>query len=338
MLPSESTEKQKVIHEITRLTSGFMPAQIVLTANRMDLFSKLSGSGLYAENLARTLRTDKKATELLCNALCALGFLKKENEVYKNSKSAEEFLVTGQPYYIGDSLKHQANLLEKWLHLGEVIKTGKAIPKEQENAEKIKEHSRQFSMAMANVGHLTAQQVVDGLDLRSVTRLIDIGGGAGIYATEFVKKNESIHATIFDKPEVISVADEIIRQSGMPHRISTISGDCFTDDLGSGYDLAFLSNIVHIYGLEEITILFKKIHKVLNPNGRIVVKDFFVNENRTGPPFATQFALNMLLSAERGNVYAFSEINHAFSETGFDLINSFDVGAHSKVIIGAKID
>ncbi|NIR48306.1 hypothetical protein GWO43_07550, partial [candidate division KSB1 bacterium] len=54
------------IHEITSLTSSFMPAQIVLTANRLDLFTQLDGKRMSGKELAKELKTNARATELLC--------------------------------------------------------------------------------------------------------------------------------------------------------------------------------------------------------------------------------------------------------------------------------
>ncbi|MFQ6114623.1 MAG: methyltransferase, partial [bacterium] len=287
-------EKNQIIYEITSLTSGFMPAVIVLTANSLDLFTKLSGKTLSAKALAASLETEPRATELLCNALVSQEFLEKENDTYKNSPKSEEFLVKGRPFYVGDNLQHQAHLLERWSRLEEVVKTGKPIPKTDGTNKQKTEYTRNFTMAMANIGQLSARQVVEGLDLRAVKKMIDVGGGPGTYSMEFVRTSPRIRAVVFDLPEVVAITKEIIQQFEMADRIATKAGDYFVDEFGADYDLAFLSNIIHSNSMEDIIFLFKKVGKSLNPKGRIVVKDFFVNENRTGPIFATRFAINML--------------------------------------------
>ncbi|MFQ5751592.1 MAG: methyltransferase [bacterium] len=334
----KAQEKFKIIQEITDLTGSFMPAQIVLTANRLELFSTLAGKKLSAEELAETLETEPRATGLLCNALTALGFLVKENNTFNNSPKGEEFLVQGRSYYIGDNLRHQATLWQRWSQLTEVIKTGRPLPKQDVSDDQNKQQTREFTLAMANIGQLSARKVVEGLDMRGVKKIIDIGGGPGTYAMEMVKQNPAIQAIVFDQLDVVLIAEERIRQNGLSQQVATIAGDCFADDFGSGYDLAFLSNFIHIFGLEEIVILFKKVWSSLNTGGRMAIKDFFVNEDRSGPVFATQFALNMLLNTEKGNTYSFSEIQRAFDDAGFQWLNSFDVGQHSTVIVGEKIE
>ncbi len=334
----KTQNKFEAITEITSLTSSFMPAQIVLTANRLDLFSKLASKKLSAKDLASVLHTDVRATGYLCNALTALGFLEKESDQYRNSPKADEFLVKGRPYYVGDNLRHQAYLWERWSKLVEVVKTGKPIPKMQGSEPQNKQQIRDFILAMANIGQLSAQQVVDGLDLRGVKKIIDIGGGPGTYAIEFVRKNPHIQAVIFDLPDVIEIARENIQQNDMGKQVATKVGDLFVDDFGSGYDLALLSNIIHMISFEEVLFLLKKVRRSLNTKGRVVIKDFFVNEDRTGPVFVTRFAINMLVNTNKGNTYTFSEINRVFTEAGFEWVNSFEVGQNSSVIVGEKAD
>ncbi|RMF60105.1 MAG: methyltransferase [Calditrichaeota bacterium] len=326
------------IHEITSLTSAFMPAQIVLTANRMDLFTRLDGKTLTAQQLAGALGTDPRATGLLCDALTALGFLEKETAGYRNSATSAEFLVRGRPYYVGDNLRHQANSWERWSKLEEAIRSGKALPKRTDSRAEEAKKTRDFALAMANIGQLTAAQVVEGLDLRRVSRMVDIGGGPGTYAMEFATQNPHLHVTLFDRPEVVAIAQERIRQAGLEERVATRPGDCFEDDLGSDYDLAFISNVLHIFGPEQIAVLLRKVRDALVSHGTLVVKDFFVNEDRTGPVFAAQFALHMLLNTESGTVYTRSELNAALEEAGFSWLSSFQVGQHSTVVVAEKED
>lgn len=338
MYDLESEDKYQTIHEVTSLASGFMPAQILLTAVGLDLFTHLGRNKMSAGELAQKLQVNSQALEKLCNALTALGFLEKENNAYANAAKYQIFLVKGEPYYVGDNLKHQIRLSQRWAKLHDVVRTGKPLPREKESGEQQKQHTREFTLAMANIGQLTASKVVEGLDLRGVKKMIDIGGGPGTYAIEFVRKNPEIQAVLFDLPAVTPIAGERLRRLNLADRISTKPGDYFSDDFGTDYDLAFLSNVIHSLGQEEMVRLFRKISSALKPNGNLIVKDFFMNENRTGPLFPAQFAINMLLNTENGNTYTFSELRHALQQAQFAWTYSFEVGHHSTVIVSRKLD
>lgn len=331
----EMLEIVEAIDEITGVAAGFAPAQIILTANRLDLFTRLADGERSAQALAATLGTDPRATAMLCDALAAMELLIKKEDTYANSPKAARFLVRGQPYYIGDSLRHQAGLWARWGRLEEAVKTGAPVNRD-EHQESSEQKTREFTLAMANIGRLSAGQLVDGLDLHGVCTLIDVGGGPGIYAVECVRKQPDIRATVFDLPEVVSIAEEYIDTAALRDRVTTRAGDAMADDLGGPYDLALMSNFIHIFSLEQIHHIIKKVADALNPDGRLVVKDFFVNEARTGPRFAMQFAMNMLLHTEAGNTYSVSEIEEAFREAGLVWLYSYPVGRHSTVAVAGK--
>ncbi len=59
----------------------------------------------------------------------------------------------------------------------------------------------------------------------------------------------------------------------MEKRISFREGDFWTDDLGSGYDVALLFNIIHMYRPDKNIELLKKVGGALNPGGVIVIMD-----------------------------------------------------------------
>ena len=94
-------------------------------------------------------------------------------------------------------------------------------------------------------------------------------------------------------PHVVEIAQEYIEKERLTRKITTLAGNYLTDDIGSGYDLAFVSAIVHINSLEENFDLFEKIYDSLNRGAKVVVQDFVVNIERTEPQKSSTFALNM---------------------------------------------
>lgn len=65
------------------------------------------------------------------------------------------------------------------------------------------------------------------------TRLIDIGGGHGLYTMELCRCHPNLSATIFDVQGAIeAISDDIPAE--VAERISTKAGDYHTDDLSVG--------------------------------------------------------------------------------------------------------
>ena len=104
---------------------------------------------------------------------------------------------------------------------------------------------RAFIAAMHWQACQHAPRVVASLDLSGVSRVLDVGGGFGAYAMEFVRAKPGISATVFELPTVLPLTAEYVRQAGLEERVAVVAGDYDKNDLGRGFDLVFLSAIIH---------------------------------------------------------------------------------------------
>ena len=57
--------------------------------------------------------------------------------------------------------------------------------------------------------------------------------------------------------------------------------------------------------------------KSLNPGGRLVLVDYYLNKDGTGPYEAALFSLTMLLFTATGKTYTFEETEKMLKQTGF---------------------
>jgi hypothetical protein len=99
-----------------------------------------------------------------------------------------------------------------------------------------------------------------------------------------------------------------------------MSGDFLIDDFGNNYDAVLLSSVLHIYSASQNVNLLKKVYDSLIDNGKVIIRDFLLNRNRTGPVIGTLFAVNMLINTENGNAYTHIEMKNWLREVGFKKI------------------
>jgi len=84
-----------------KLAAGFRESKIILAANELNLFTALSEKQLLPSEAAEKVQVDARALAIIMDALTAMGFLIKENDLYRNTEAAEKFLVKGKPGYNG---------------------------------------------------------------------------------------------------------------------------------------------------------------------------------------------------------------------------------------------
>jgi ubiquinone/menaquinone biosynthesis C-methylase UbiE len=166
--------------------------------------------------------------------------------------------------------------------------------------------------------------------------MLDIEGGAGTYASAFVRAKGDLKATVFDPPFVIPLTRDYISRQGIYDCIDVVSGDFNKDELGLSFDLVFISTFIHGISVAQNKALFHKAYKALSPGGRLVIHDFIIDEDRTAPAFHALFALHMLLVTTAGDTYTDAEVRTWMQEAGFLHIHRQDVSVGTTLIIGKK--
>lgn len=303
------------IESILKLGRGFQQARIFLSAVELDIFSKLKDSSKTALQIAQDLSSDKNCTEILLNALVALELLEKNEELFQLKPELKEFLTSDGKMCLLPMLKHSANMWQTWSKLTEIVKKGrikrKVIPKRKGK------DLEAFIGGMHCLGVLHADRIVKIIDPKGYKNLIDVGGASGTYTIAFLKANPEMKATLFDLPPVIKLAKKRIKEAGLLKRVKFVGGDFYKDNLPKGYDLAYLSAIIHQNSLDENKALYKKVFTSLIPGGHIIIRDHVMDESRTIPADGALFAVNMLVGTSGGSTYTFNEIKEGLEYAGF---------------------
>ncbi|MCX6169707.1 MAG: methyltransferase [Ignavibacteriales bacterium] len=320
--------------EIRNLANSFQQSRILLTAIELDLFTILNKQMLPSREVAQKINCDERATDRLMNALVALEFLRKAKGKFYNSDNAAQFLVKGKPEFMG-GLFHSLGLWNTWSSLTESVKAGTTAAEDKPSSGGI-DWLESFIAAMHYRGVKEAKITAMLLELSNTKKMLDVGGGSGAFSMEFIKQNPSMSAVLFDLPEVIPITTRYVEQEKMNDKISYLSGNYLFDDFGNGYDLIFLSAIVHINGFDENNNLIKKCYDSLNVGGQIIIKDWVMNEDRTEPAGGAFFALNMLVGTERGDTYTEAEMRNWFTNAGINKIERKNTSFGSSLMIGHK--
>jgi ubiquinone/menaquinone biosynthesis C-methylase UbiE len=329
--------KPKDIEYLNEISYSYWKAQVLFVAIDMDVFTLTAGNGKSCKVIARKLRTDLRATEMILNALVSLEFLRKIGEVYRNTAISNRYLVKGSQLYQGDRIHHFHNMWDCWSKLNVAIKTGKPTAYDNAEEEVDEKRLREFIRAMHNIGVVQAGEICEELHLKKYRSLLDLAGGQGTYAVRFVKENPKMKAVVFDLPEVIKITRDHIKESGMKGKVATKAGDCLKDSFGKElYDIVFVSNLLHIYKPGENRKILKKCWDSLLKKGIVVIQEFVLNSAKTQPLFGTLFSLNMLMGTHRGSSYSYVEMKEWLKDVGFKNIKKVDLDLDSGLIIGHK--
>jgi len=313
---------------------AYQESRAILTALELDLFTAV-GPGATAQEAAAKAGTDPRATEMLMDALVALGLLAKQDGVFHNTPVTARYFVAGSQDCAQPSLMHTAHLWQSWSTLTDCVRSGTSVAY-REIPERGDDWTEAFIAAMHRNAAERAPFVVRAVGTEGIKRMLDVGGGSGAYSIAFAKANETLRSVILDLRPVLSIAQRHIQEAGLADRIATREGDLRQGEFGTGYDLVFVSAICHMLSPEENRGLLKRCCRALAPQGRVVIQDFVLEADKTAPKFAALFALNMLVGTEAGSSYSEDEYAAWLDEAGFEDVRRLRLPGPTDLMLGTR--
>ena len=185
-----------------------------------NIFGRLAHSPLEQDTLAQELELAPRPMHVLATALRTMGLLTKDaSNQLALTKLAHAHLVPGGLHDVGDYIGLAAQS-PGVLGMVERLKTNRPYGMDGgpgaafiyrdgvASAMEAEASARHFTLALAgrakNVAPVLAAKVPleDGL-------LLDVAGGTGLYSIAFLQKNPKLRAVVFDRPEVLKVAEEM---------------------------------------------------------------------------------------------------------------------------------
>jgi ubiquinone/menaquinone biosynthesis C-methylase UbiE len=302
----------------------------LLTAavSHFDLFGRLASGPRSFEDLRLHLGLEERPAHVLATALCAMGLLLRESDNRLSlTDLAREHLVPGSPFdvsgYIG--LAADSPGVRDFVERLRTNRPAGAQAEEQgaafiyregiESAMEQEAAARRLTLALAGRARNVAPVLAERLPLPTARRLLDVGGGTGIYSIAWLQRHPNLHAIVWDRPEVLKVAREMAVSHGVADRVECRAGDMFRDPVPAACDVVLLSNILHDWDVPQCRDLLRLCADALTPGGQLLIHDVFVNNTLDGPlPIALYSAA--LFSLTEGRAYSAAEYGNWLREAG----------------------
>lgn len=320
--PSTSVEAPPVTPErIMQMAWGYAPTLILEAAVRHGVFDTLDKGPKNLAELQKASGASERGLTAILNVLVALQLLSKDSMGnYSLTPESSAFLVSGRPGYMGGMIRHTSDdLIPKWLHLADVVKTGgptKAVNQEGAGVE----FFEKFVNDIFPMSYPAAQDLAKYLRLdlmNGEVSILDLAAGSGVWGIALAQSAAQVRVSAVDWPGVLKITRRNAEKFKLSDRFSFREGDLHEADFGSGYQVATLGHILHSEGEERSKKLLAKTFDALAPGGTIAIAEFLVDDDRSGPVNGLIFAVNMLVNADEGGTYSFEEISRWLSEAGF---------------------
>jgi SAM-dependent methyltransferase len=301
--------------ELLKLSGNYWNTCTLHAGVKLDLFTKLSDVSLTAAELALQLEIPERGLAMLLDALTAMELLDKQEQHYCATPFAGLFLSSASPAYLGHIILHHHHLVESWSRLDEAVREGAPV-RDRISHQPTEAERESFLMGMFNLAMLNAPKVAEAVDLTGRRRLLDLGGGPGTYAIHFCQRNPDLEAVVFDLPTTRPFAEHTLARFGLSERISFAGGDFIAGPLPGGFDVTWLSQVLHGEGPDGCARLLANAVNALESGGLLLVQEFILDDDRAAPLFPALFSLNMLLGTPEGQAYSEPELVELMQRAG----------------------
>jgi cyclopropane fatty-acyl-phospholipid synthase-like methyltransferase len=300
---------------------GALAFQALSLASQMGLFEKLANGPLTPAELAKQLDSHERGTMALLSALESIGYVDQRDGRFANSAMTKKWMLDPELFNIDAALTFWSAVFSQLLpQAPAVLQTGER-PYGNVYAwlEENPELSHAFQQQLMANATLTGNDIAKKLKIRpSAGKLLDVGGGHGLFSIMMCQQYPNLKGTILDSPVALRTAEQIVEKHGMERRISLRAGDLWQEEWGTGYDVILLFNLIHHYDDEQNMALLRRCAAALNQGGQLAILDQIEGHvpGSMANAFIQLIALHYFLLAD-GRVYDRDTIQDWLGEAGF---------------------
>lgn len=265
---------------------GTWVAQGITAAAQLGVADALAAGPMSADELAQRVHANPDALGRLMRALVSEGvFCRRRDGRYALNALADclrsdaPVSLSGMARYLG-APQHR----ELWSHLVDAIRTGEAVLPELRGMEAFDylatepEFGEIFNEAMTGVSEVAIAPMVAVYDFTGFTTIIDIGGGHGRLLSAILAAAPNASGVLYDLPEVIEGAPELLRKYGTADRVRTLAGSFF-DSAPEGGDLYVLKSVIHDWPDEKALMILRNIRSAAAPGTTLLLVETVIPEH-----------------------------------------------------------
>ena len=349
-LPSPKTNPTPIF-EIFR--GSYATELLTVAVMQFKLFEMLRKGPLSFATIRQNCGLSERAMRVLQTAIQSMGLIRchkftgHDSDQYELTDLAREHILAGEEFdvsaYVGlaadaPGVAAMASRLrsdkpaEK--HVGGtgaafIYRDGMDSAMEEEKS------ARHLTMALAGRAKNVAPVLAQVAPIQNTKKILDIGGGTGIYSFAMLRKYPHLKAVIMDRAQVLKVAKEMATEYNVSDRVEFLPGDFFADAFPSDCDTLLLSNILHDWHTPECREIVQKCAKALPVGGQLLIHDVFLNDDLSGP-LPTALYSAALFTLTEGRAYSGLEYQTWLREAGLKVQPMQPTLVHCGVMAAVK--
>lgn len=275
-LPDRKDPPQIVLR---RMIEGYRLSQLVYVAAELGLADLLKDGPRNCDDLARATGTRPQILFRLLRALSTLGIFTRLPEDRFELNPLSEFLRSDRP----DSLRSWAVFAvgqhyPAWAHLLDSLRNGQ-IAFDQAFGMNAWDYRKQnpaarrvFDDAIGPHAYITSTAVVGAYDFSQFSRVVDVGGGAGVTLAAILQANPAVRAVLFDLEEAVRSGEDHLKAAGLAERCEFVPGN-FLEQVTARGDGYLLSRVLHNWNDAMSAQILQNCRRAMDAGHKLLIVD-----------------------------------------------------------------
>ena len=306
-----------------RYRDGLYAADLLTAAIvEFDFFTWLDARPSTLEAVCAHFAFHPRPADVMLTLFTARGYVERRGGLFHVSAVGHEHLTSASPWYLAPyfgALRERTFVQDfvRVLRTGQPASWGGGKSGQDWHVAMLDDaFARRFTAAMDCRGLYLGEALGRAVDLASHHRLLDIGGGSGIYSCALAARHRHLRATVLDQAPVAPIATTLVAERGLADRVTVTASNFFADPLPSSHDVHLFSNVLHDWDVSEVQHLLAASFAALEPGGLLLIHDAFIDAEKGGPVPIAEYSV-LLMHASQGKCYATSEYERMLSDAGF---------------------
>ena len=295
------------------LMQGFVQSQMLMALVELRVLHLLADGPATAESLARRLDVPVARMAILLQAGAAMQLLRRKRDRFALARRGAAFLAVPG---LAEMVRHHDVL---YRDLSDPV----AFIKGQTDPELARfwpyvfgatgpmdpEVTARYSHLMAESQRMVADAALAQLSLKGVRKLLDVGGGTGMFLRAVRARYPAISLALFDLPDVVA-------QAALPADVARHGGSFRADPLPEGADAISLVRVLYDHSDDTVRALLAKVHAALPSGGRLLVIEPMSGGAKPDPQTDVYFSV-YTLAMQTGRTRSAAEITDLLKQAGF---------------------
>lgn len=320
-------DDQRSESSLQDIVFGYMSAQMVYVAARLNVADELAGGSRTLTELAAATSTHPPALHRLLRGLAALNVVTELGDDRYELGTAGQELRGDSPNSIKASVLWfcSAEMSRTWGELEYSVRTGEAAwdhvfgtrPFDYLSANP--ERYELFHSAMADRARVSAPAIAAGYDYSRFGTLMDVGGGNGQLLSLILAATPGLRGVLFDHPTGVGAAAANLRAVGVGDRCEVVAGDFFVE-VPAGADAYLMKTVIHQWSGEEAETILGNCRQAIAEDGALLLVERVLPERVESGDVRRSFLhdLNVLVTTA-GKERTEAEFRALLEATGFEL-------------------